>query len=92
MKTGVSLEQRTIRTLTDTFRDSATRPTLYRIWVPLHDGGEVPLVSIWIDPALTAFQSRVQVTTNAISLEGQARDSTHQFLGDDLSSILPRRN
>jgi hypothetical protein len=65
-----------MRTLTDSFWDFATRPTLYRIWVPLHDDGEVPLVSIWIDPALTAFQSRVQVATSAISLEGQEKDST----------------
>ena len=81
-----------MRTLTEISWDIAKRPILYRIWVPLHDDGEVPLVSIWIDPALTAFQSRVQVTTSAISLEGQAKDSTDQFLAEDLSSILPRRN
>ena len=67
-----------MRTLTDTFWDFATRPTLYRIWVPLHGDGGVPLVSIWIDPALAAFKScareaswRLDSTVN--SSEGQEK-------------------
>jgi hypothetical protein len=32
------------------------RPSLYRVWVPLHDDGKAPLISIWIDPIMTAFE------------------------------------
>ena len=79
-----------MRTLPDTFWDFATRPTLYQIWVPLQDDGGVHLVSIWIDPALTAFQSSGRVATAANSLEGHEKDSTDRFDAEDLNSILPR--
>ena len=46
-----------MRTLSQTPWDFATRPTVYRIGVPLRDDGRVPLVSIWIGAALTAFKS-----------------------------------
>jgi hypothetical protein len=62
-----------MRTLTDTFRDFATRPTLYRIWIPLHNDGRAPLVSIWIDSALTGFQSCARAETTANFLEGQEK-------------------
>jgi hypothetical protein len=32
------------------------RPGLYRVWVPLHNDGKAPLISIWIDPTMTAFE------------------------------------
>ena len=32
------------------------RRGLYRVWVPLHDDGKAPLISIWIDPNLRAFE------------------------------------
>jgi hypothetical protein len=32
------------------------RRGLYRVWVPLHDDGKAPLISIWIDPAMTAIE------------------------------------
>jgi hypothetical protein len=81
-----------MHTLIDTSWDFASRPTLYQVWVPLHDDGRVPLVSIWIDPALTAFQSSARLARTANSLEGQEKDSTDQFHAEDLNSILPRRN
>jgi hypothetical protein len=78
-----------MRTLTKNFWDFTTHPTLYQIWVPLHDDGGVPLVSIWIDPTLTAFQPCTQLAT-ANSLEGQEKNSTDRFHAEDLNSILPR--
>jgi hypothetical protein len=81
-----------VRTLPDTFWDFATRPTLYRIWVPLQDDGGVHLVSIWIYSALTAFQSSARVATAANSLEGHEKDSTDRLDAEDLNSILPRCN
>jgi hypothetical protein len=32
------------------------RRGLYRVWVPLHDDARAPLISIWIDPDLRAFE------------------------------------
>jgi hypothetical protein len=54
-----------MRTLTDTFSGFATHPTLYRIWIPLHNNGRAPLVSIWIDPALRGSQSCARAETTA---------------------------
>lgn len=36
------------------------RVGLYRVWVPMHDNGQAPLISIWIDPMMTAFEPRVR--------------------------------
>ncbi len=33
-----------------------TRTGLYRVWVPLHDDGKAPLISIWIDPTMKPFE------------------------------------
>ena len=32
------------------------RRGLYRVWVPLRDDGKAPLISIWIDSAMTAIE------------------------------------
>jgi len=31
---------------------------LYRVWVPLHNDGKAPLISIWVDPSMGAFEPR----------------------------------
>jgi len=36
-----------------------TRPGLYRVWVPLHNDGKVPLISIWIDPTIAALKRQL---------------------------------
>jgi hypothetical protein len=36
------------------------RPGLYRVWVPLRDDGESPLISIWVDPTFRAFEPCVE--------------------------------
>ena len=41
---------------TDNSKHFTARPRLYRVWVPLHDDGKAPLISIWIDPSLRAFE------------------------------------
>jgi hypothetical protein len=45
---------------TNNFGNLATRSGLYRVWVPVGDDGESPLISIWIDPYLRAFEPRVE--------------------------------
>jgi hypothetical protein len=42
------------------FSNSSTGSRLYCVWVPVHENGRDRLVSIWIDPASTAFESRLQ--------------------------------
>jgi hypothetical protein len=39
---------------------STTGSSLYCVWVRVHENGRDRLVSIWIDPASTAFKSRLQ--------------------------------
>ena len=41
---------------TNNFENRAARPGLHRVWMPLHDNGRAPLISIWIDPTMTAFE------------------------------------
>jgi hypothetical protein len=82
---------------TDSFCHLTTRSSLYRVWVPLHDDGKVPLVSIWIDPALHAFKSCAQEAAcgfdpHADSFAGIEENSTDRFDAEDLNSILSRRN
>lgn len=40
------------------FANCTTRTGLYRVWVPLHDDGRAPLISIWINPTMTAFEQQ----------------------------------
>jgi hypothetical protein len=54
---------------------------LYRVWVPLRDDGQFPLISIWIDPYLRAFESCAEqkgAHLEAVNSEHSARvaDST----------------
>jgi high affinity Mn2+ porin len=37
-------------------RKFSTVSSLYRVWVPLHDDAKSPLICIWIDPSLGAFE------------------------------------
>ncbi len=34
------------------------RSSLYRVWVPLHNDGKAPLISIWIDLTTTVVDPR----------------------------------
>lgn len=42
------------------FNGFANQAGIYRVWVPLHDDGQAPLISIWIDPRMTDFKSQAQ--------------------------------
>jgi hypothetical protein len=47
-------------TFNGNFEVFTNRTGLYRVWAPLHDDGRAPLISIWIDPAMTALESQAQ--------------------------------
>ena len=34
------------------------RTGLYCVWIRAHDGENAPLISVWIDPLMTMFESR----------------------------------
>jgi hypothetical protein len=47
------------------------RSGLYRVWVPLHEDGKGPLISIWIDPAVTAFEPDARENPATLSSIGE---------------------
>ena len=62
---------------------------LYRVWVPLGDDGKSPLISIWIDPSLQAFQSRAdEKGTDPVAMQ-RANPTTVADL-TDADSNFPR--
>lgn len=38
------------------FENAPARRSLYRVWIRAHEGENAALVSIWIDPAMRAFE------------------------------------
>jgi hypothetical protein len=49
-----------MRNFTDNPWNSTTGSPLYCVWITVHDDGGDRLVSIWMDPAMTAFQPQTQ--------------------------------
>lgn len=49
------------------FEGFSNRTGLYRVWVPLHDDGQAPLISIWIDSTMTAFERQAHEEPATIS-------------------------
>jgi hypothetical protein len=37
------------------------RPSLYCIWIRAHEGENAPLIRVWIDPSMTAFDSQAKI-------------------------------
>jgi len=52
-----------MRNFVNIFEELILHRGLYRVWVPLHDDGKAPLISIWVDPAMGAFESRGEKKT-----------------------------
>lgn len=53
------------------FEGFTNRTGLYRVWVSLHDDGKAPLVSIWIDSKMTAFEAQTREEPVANSRVGE---------------------
>jgi hypothetical protein len=45
------------------FPDFADRRDLYRVWIRANGLDKAPLVSIWIDPKMSAFESEMEALT-----------------------------
>jgi hypothetical protein len=76
------------------FSNSSTRSRLYCVWVRVHDNGRDRLVSIWIDPARTAFKSRVQEASCGIDPAAtpsgrQEKPDVDRLDAEDLHNVLP---
>ncbi|HXP22769.1 MAG TPA: hypothetical protein VN807_01465 [Candidatus Sulfotelmatobacter sp.] len=56
------------------------RKGLYCVWVPLHDNGNAPLISIWIDPTMTPFDPRQQSGELAGISEGVISEEIEEHL------------
>jgi hypothetical protein len=65
-----------MRNLAPNFWNSTAGSDLYCVWVPVHEDGRDPLVSIWIDPAATPF----------VRHEGNDVD---RIDAEDLNCVLP---
>ena len=37
------------------------RPSLYCVWIRAHEGENAPLIRVWIDPAMSMFDSQARV-------------------------------
>ena len=37
------------------------RANLYCIWIRAHEGENAPLIRVWIDPSMTAFDSQAKI-------------------------------
>jgi hypothetical protein len=85
----VSRQRRDFVHVAQTYWDFATRLSLYRLWVLLHNDGKAPLASIWIDPALATF---VPQETTAHVLEEHGANDADRLAGEHRTWILSRRS
>jgi len=76
------------------FSNSSTGSRPYCVWVPVHENGRDRLISIWIDPARTAFKSRPQESSCAIDAAAapfgpKEKPDVDQRDAEDLYNVLP---
>jgi hypothetical protein len=70
------------------WQDFTTRSNLCRVWVPLHNDGKAPLISIWIDPSLCAFESCWEETGTNVA-RNHRRESVTVADSEDANSVFP---
>jgi hypothetical protein len=56
------------------------RKGLYCVWVPAHNGGKAPLISIWIDPKMTPFDASEKSSELARITEGVISEEIEDHL------------
>jgi hypothetical protein len=42
-------------------KNAVPRPSLYCVWIRAHAGENAPLIRVWIDPAMSMFDSQARV-------------------------------
>jgi hypothetical protein len=86
-----------MRNITENLWNSTRGSNLYCVWMPVHTDGGDRLVSIWIDPALTAFKSCAHETPDGIGaaatrFAGHQEKDADLFAAERLTSVLPRHS
>jgi hypothetical protein len=76
------------------FSNSSTGSGLYCVWVQVHDNARDRLVSIWIDPARTAFKSRLREASCGIDPAAspfgrQEENDVDRLDAEELHNVLP---
>jgi hypothetical protein len=71
------------------FSNSTTGSSLYCVWVRVHNSGRDRLVSIWIDPAPTAFKSRLPEASRGIDPAATPFGRQSLLDAEDLDYVLP---
>jgi hypothetical protein len=79
---------------TSNFENLTTHSGLYRIWVPLRDDSESPLVSIWVDPNFRAFEPCVEEKNSSFQRSCKCRPihragSVTMVNAEDADSVFP---
>ena len=42
-------------------KNAVPRASLYCVWIRAHEGENAPLIRVWIDPAMSEFESQAKV-------------------------------
>jgi hypothetical protein len=54
---------------------------LHCVWVPMHNDGKAPLISIWVDPTMAPFDARQQ--------SGELAGITEATTSEEIENHLP---
>jgi hypothetical protein len=49
-------------------KNSVSRRGLYCVWIRAHEGENAPLISMWIDPSMSTFNSQAKVNEPDLGL------------------------
>jgi len=64
-------------------KNRVPRPSLYCVWIYAHEGSDAPLIRVWIDSAMTLFDSQARVHAPDLAA---ARAESRSALADEENS------
>lgn len=60
-------------------KNSIPRPSLYCVWIRVHEGENAALVRVWIDPGMSLFETQVTIhEPDLAAARAQAEAATAQ--------------
>ena len=70
--------------------NSVPRPSIYCVWIRAHEGENAPLIRVWIDPAMSMFESQATVHEPDLAA-ARAADAQREHSGtsEEAASELP---
>lgn len=60
--------------MTSSSNKSVPRPSLYCVWIQAHEDENAPLIRVWIDPAMSMFESQATVHEPDLAAAGAHRE------------------